>query len=287
MSQLAFQRAFTLIEMIVVIVITGIIGGVIAVFLRWPVQNYIDSAGRAELTDIADTALRRIEREVHLAVPNSVRISASGRALEFVPTKAGGRYLSGEDGTTGNHLDFSDSSKLAFKVVGAMPTARQAIVAGDFIVVNNLGDGYAPADVYAAAPQQNRAQVASVDQAGGIVTLAANPFALQVPSMAHPLHRFLVAGQPVTFVCAGNTLYRYANYGFSTAQVEIPAGGSSAILATSVALNGAGNADCTFTYSAAGTTRSGLVGVSLKLARSGSSDGPIALVKQIHVDNTP
>lgn len=281
------QRGFTLVEVIIVIVITGIIGGMVAMFLRWPVQNYVDSAGRAELTDIADTAVRRIERELRLAVPNSVRISPSGRAIEFVPTKAGGRYLSGEDEAVGNHLDFSDSSKLTFKVVGAMPTAKQAIAAGDFIVINNLGDGNAPADVYAAAPQQNRAQVAGVNQASRTVTLASNPFALQVPSMSHPLHRFLVTSQPVTYGCVGGTLYRYASYGFNAAQVEAPVSDNRrTILATSIATTG-GNADCQFSYAAAGTTRTGLVGISIKLQRSGGSDGPIALVKQIHVDNTP
>jgi hypothetical protein len=59
--------------MIVVIVITGIIGGIVAVFLRMPVQGYVDSARRADMTDIADTALRRISRDLHSALPNSVR----------------------------------------------------------------------------------------------------------------------------------------------------------------------------------------------------------------------
>ena len=41
-------RGFTLVEMIIVIVITGIIGGIVAIFLRAPVQGYVDSARRAE-----------------------------------------------------------------------------------------------------------------------------------------------------------------------------------------------------------------------------------------------
>ena len=49
---------FTLVEMIMVITITGIIGAMVAVFIRSPVDSYVDSARRAELSDIADTALR-------------------------------------------------------------------------------------------------------------------------------------------------------------------------------------------------------------------------------------
>jgi Tfp pilus assembly protein PilV len=51
---------FTLIEAIIAIVITGILGAVVAVFISKPIQGYFDSVRRAELTDQADVALRRI-----------------------------------------------------------------------------------------------------------------------------------------------------------------------------------------------------------------------------------
>ncbi|HJW54183.1 MAG TPA: prepilin-type N-terminal cleavage/methylation domain-containing protein, partial [Burkholderiaceae bacterium] len=57
------EKGFTLAEAVIVIVITGIIAGTVAVFLRLPVQGYVDTAARAELTDIADTALRRMTRD--------------------------------------------------------------------------------------------------------------------------------------------------------------------------------------------------------------------------------
>ena len=49
---------FTLVEAIMVIVITGILAGMVAVFIKAPVDGYVDSVRRAELTDAADTALR-------------------------------------------------------------------------------------------------------------------------------------------------------------------------------------------------------------------------------------
>ena len=63
---------FTLIEAIVVIVITGIIASMVAVFIRTPVDGYLDAERRAGLTDIADTAVRRMARDIRLALPNSV-----------------------------------------------------------------------------------------------------------------------------------------------------------------------------------------------------------------------
>ena len=71
-------RGFTLIEMIMVIVITGVIAGMVAVFIKGPVDSYFDMARRAELTDIADTAMRRMTRDIRLALPN-INASSSCR----------------------------------------------------------------------------------------------------------------------------------------------------------------------------------------------------------------
>ena len=86
------MAGFTLIESIMVIVITGILAAVVAVFIRSPVQGYIDSVRRAELTDQADVALRRISRDVRLALPNSLRVTSDGTYdyIEFIMTSAGG-----------------------------------------------------------------------------------------------------------------------------------------------------------------------------------------------------
>ncbi|TAN77825.1 MAG: type II secretion system protein, partial [Gallionella sp.] len=63
--------------MVMVIVITGIIGSMVAVFIKAPVQQYFDVARRADMTDTADTALRRITRDLRLALPNSVRVTGA------------------------------------------------------------------------------------------------------------------------------------------------------------------------------------------------------------------
>lgn len=39
-----FARGFTLVEAIVVIVITGVIAGMVAVFIRTPVEGYMDAS---------------------------------------------------------------------------------------------------------------------------------------------------------------------------------------------------------------------------------------------------
>src|SRR5918911_2643011 len=95
----AAQGGVTLIELIIVIAITAIIASGVAVFISRPMESYVDSARRAELTDIADTALRRLTRDLRTALPNSIRITQVGGVyyLEYLQTSGGGRYRAERD----------------------------------------------------------------------------------------------------------------------------------------------------------------------------------------------
>ena len=278
------SAGFTLIEIVMVIVIIGIISGMVAVFVVKPVQGYIDAVHRAELTDSADVALRRLTRDVRLALPNSLRVMTSGgnHYIEFIMTTNGGRYRDTTDGSTaGNFLSWT-SANLTFDVLGPMPSSP-ALAVNDYIVVYNLGTGYAPADAYAAADpctNCNRAKVSGI--LANVVTLSTNPFAGQSPPLPSPNARFqIVPGgtKAVTYVCptttAGN-LSRYANYGFNAAQA-LPSGTPSTLAA---------NATCTVDYTPTATGRNGLLYIELKLTDSTSGES-VTLFQQIHVDNAP
>ncbi len=278
------SAGFTLIEIVMVIVIIGIISGMVAVFVVKPVQGYIDAVHRAELTDSADVALRRLTRDVRLALPNSLRVMTSGgnHYIEFIMTTNGGRYRDTSDGSTaGNFLSWT-SANLTFDVLGPMPSSP-ALAVNDYIVVYNLGTGYAPADAYAAADpctNCNRAKVSGIS--ANVVTLSTNPFAGQSPPLPSPNARFqIVPGgtKAVTYVCptttAGN-LSRYANYGFNAAQA-LPSGTPSTLAA---------NATCTVDYTPTATGRNGLLYIELKLTDSTSGES-VTLFQQIHVDNAP
>jgi MSHA biogenesis protein MshO len=277
------HHGFTLVEATIVIVITGIVAAIVAIFIRLPVQGYFNSVARAELTDEADLALRRIARDLRLALPNSVRVSAGGTEIEMLLTKSGGRYLAAEDNpTTGNILDFSNgSTSKTFSVIGTMPS----IAAGDSIVVYNMGEGYSPADAYAGG---NRALVSAVGTS--TVTLATNPFASQAPKMRSPSSRFQVVTGPVTYRCSGNTLTRYWNYTIQSSQPVTVAnltsgsGARSALLASHIA-SGTGN--CVFNANTLASRNSALVNLRLALSSANNDAGTVSLFHQVHVDNTP
>ncbi len=267
------QRGFTLIEAIIVITITGIIAGMVAVFIRAPVQGYFDSARRAELTDIADTAQRRISRDLHLALPNSVRVSG-GNYLEFLQTSGGGRYRAAVDNSGGgNVLDFTQLTT-TFDVLG--PPVVMVPGAKNLVAVYNLG--ILGADAY-------RADNTSPMTAGGN-TVTINPFTFP---FASPANRFQIISTPVSYVCAGvgtdasgngtGTLTRYWNYSILPTQpTSFPAGTLSALLAKNVS-------NCNFNYDQQVITqRAGLVSAWLQITQSNES---VSLYYEVHVSNVP
>ena len=71
------QAGVTLIELAVTIALVGILAALMVQFI-YPVFSYIDTSRRAALSDSADTALRRIGRDVRLALPNSTRVALAG-----------------------------------------------------------------------------------------------------------------------------------------------------------------------------------------------------------------
>jgi MSHA biogenesis protein MshO len=92
-------HGFTLVELILVVVLVGIVGGILTMQMRPALQTYLSVTRRANLVNQADTALRRVVSDVRVAVPNSLRLQATaqGQCMEMVPTKDGGRYRMGPD----------------------------------------------------------------------------------------------------------------------------------------------------------------------------------------------
>lgn len=268
---MVLQRGFTLIEMIVVIVITGIIAGIVAIFIQAPVQGYIDSSRRAELTDIADTALRRMARDVRLAVPNSVRTAACpGPCFEFVLTKSGGRY---RNDLPGNPLLF-DGSDTTFDILHGPDGTPVAV--GDYIVIGSAqSDGSV---VYGLSGLR-----AVSTYADPLVTLDSG----LVNALQMPTHRFDVVDSAVTYDCvdagtdaSGNgigTLRRYSGYWDFTTDATVftpPAGG--AVLADKVSA-------CAISYDMT-ERRFSLLSVRLTLTEANES---VTLHHQMHVNNIP
>jgi MSHA biogenesis protein MshO len=261
-------RGFTLLEAVMVIVITGILGAVVAVFIRAPIEGYVASVSRAELTDAADTAVRRIARDVRTALPNSLRAtsSASSSCFEFLPTVGGGRYRAALSGTgTGDILDFSvaDSS---FDVLAG---TTSPLAAGTYhVVIYNLG--IAGADAYNVA-YKNRAQISSTFHGASVTLSAANQF----PFASTGKRFHVIPDNSVAYSCSGGNLLRSTQAISLTPMASCPSSGT--VLVSNVS-------SCSFSYNPAVSTRNGLLTIALVLTQSGES---VRLYQEVHVNNVP
>lgn len=272
-------HGFTLVELVVVIVITGIIAASVTIFLRPAVDSYFDTRRRADLTDLADTALRRMAQDIRRAVPNSVRpVSAS--CFQLVPTIAGGRYRLASDtvndtpplpctpsGTCSAPLDTAQATTV-FDVLSPLASVPAQ---NDWIVVNNQNAD----DVYNGS---NRGQITATPT---IPRVTDGLHRIGIASTAFPGGydggRFVVvanAEQTVTYTCSGGVLYR-KTAAFGAA--DCSAGGAT--VATDVT-------GCTFVYdpNQGATQQSGFVWMRIELNRSGES---VTLAHGVHVSNVP
>ncbi|MCX7627450.1 MAG: type II secretion system GspH family protein [Methylophilaceae bacterium] len=263
------MAGFTLMEAIMVIVILAVLGALVVSFVN-PLKGYFDATRRADLADAADTTLRRMARELHAALPNSVRVSAN--YLEFLPTVTGGRYRAEQDcsgSCSGDILDFTapDGSFDVLGTLSVVPTAGQEVV------VYNLG--IPGANAYAS---DNSSPIVSATVSS--IQITAKQFPLESPT-----RRFQVVTGPVTFACVGSTLWRYSGYAKQPSQpTNIAAAPLSAATSKAKLATGVDCANTGFAYAAGVTQRGGLVSMRLKMSNGSES---VTLLHQVHVANVP
>ena len=263
------QQGVTLVEMIMVIVITGILGSMVAVFIKLPVQQYFDIARRADLIDVANLALSRMESDIRSALPHSARMTSATcpvgpstcSFLEFLPSSGSGRYRIASSVTNTDILDFTTADG-SFEVLGAMPTFASGV---QVIVTNNM----------VAAAYDSAYRTPWFSTAAPIVTITSKQFPSPSPS-AH----FYIIDQAVSYVCdpGGGTLMRYSYAIQATQPTTAATLGTGRLLASYVN-------SCSFAVTANnGSAGNSLVAINLGL----NQDGEMAtLYKVVHVGNEP
>lgn len=257
---------FTLVEMIVVIVLVGILAVLGGRFIARPVTGYVDLSRRARLVDQAEMALRRMQRDIRHALPNSIRIDPTGNYLEMLGTVGGGRYRRYPDPATGGDILDFDIADDGFDVLGPLSLAPAS---GDNLVVYNVTSSGTSGNAYAAAAD-NRAVVGAGSSQTHINLLPVFQF-----GNASPNQRFFLVDQPITYACEGGVLNRYDGYAISAGQPTTLA--SAALVSRNISA-------CSFSYDPGASQRAGLVTLRLTLTEQGET---ITLLHQVHVVNVP
>ena len=282
MTSLVHQRGFTLIEMVMVIVILGVIGAMVAVFMKSPIEAYFASARRAALTDVADTTVRRMARDIQRALPNSLT-TPTNQCIEFILTKTGARYresdLTPGDGTA---LDFISVDN-QFNMLGnnnELPP-DQRIAVGDVLVVYNLGipgsNAYVQDNTATVTALGTPTTTPSVETP--ITTTTARTTPLQLASDSKRFQVVPANEKIVSYVCSAGNLYRttraFDALGTVPPSPTCPASG--ALLARNLSL-------CSFDYSGSDLARNALVRLVIQITQTQET---VSLQQEIHMSNTP
>lgn len=272
------RAGFSLIEVIVVMAVAGILASLATAFITGPIQAFLAAARRAEMTDIADTALLRIARDVRLSLPNSLRVTGACTGstpcyLEYLPVLDGGRYRSacstdpcpaGED-----KLDFT-TTDTSFDVLGPAVT----VAAGNYLVIYNTGSDPSTDTWLGGNRRTITAPVGTVAKVNFIATAAPLPH-------TSPSRRFFITDTPVTYACdpVNHVIKRYWAYGLQATEPTSFTTGSNAQLA-------AGVKSCSFNYAAGASQRNGQLTLNIQLENTDSSE-QISLYREVAVNNEP
>lgn len=283
------RGGFSLIEMVVVIVLMGIVSASFAVFIVPAVNAYNASVQRATLVDAAESALRRMARDIRIAVPNSVRVtnSATGFTLEMVPSVDGGRFcatgladcgaIAGSGLTAAQQVLEIGSADSEFDILGFFQDATFTGAPGAYrLAIGNTG-----AEIYvdSGSPQVITPSATTLSLSTDVdrhhVTLSA---AHAFPTVSPRQRVFVIrkSEAPVAYICdkTAGTLTRYWNYAFTAA----PATGTSALVANAVS-------DCAVATATSDVQNTGMVVLGLTLSNSVAGD--VTLMHQAQLDNSP
>jgi MSHA biogenesis protein MshO len=299
------QHGFTLVELIVVIVITGILSTFLVQFILLPIESYSDVARRTRLVDIANTVIEKIRLDVREALPNSVRVGSCGgvdNCVEFLRAPLGGRYRVAGTGaedelkiSTGTGLPLPDKD---FDILVPITASDYSAVIRDankaavctndlpvYVVINNTGELGENAWELDNTAELTDLSTGDPDDA----TVANRPSVefkppggsgnFTFPSVS-PGQRFFLVDTPIKYIWDSSTkrINRYRCYATDTATANATPSVTPAILAAQIT-------NVTFSYQA-GTDDLpvGLLTVSVTVKEDGGAES-ITLLQQIQILN--
>ena len=245
------QNGFTLIELIIVIVLLGIIGAMGAGFISAAFRGFFDADVRMEMYEEGKSAMVRMEREIHIAVPNGVQVNGDGIELGVVDENA-------MAGVFGQYTEAHPSdTTITDRTAGLPLNTLVSIYNTEWAIFNNGSRTY--------SVTSNGTNPMTLDRNIGAVS---------------PYQRFYaVRPEAVRFSVAGTTLSR------STATVNAGAllgafGNPQSLAQNIVPSNGLPY----FTYNPGNSTRNSVVSIHFAIARNGET---VNFHKEVQIRNVP
>jgi len=262
------SKAFSLLELIIVLVLVSILAISLSGLTRDSVSSYIDAKDRSRLGQSSKWIVEKISREVREALPQSVRTGSASSyyCLEFMAIVNASSYVNLSE--TGNIISFNAVNynllSSSANYVAIMPISTSSIYSG-----GSLG-------ALSSISQD------LVDPNQVVIALnAATNFTNRSPQ-----RRFYLLNNPISYCLNDITgkMYRYSNYTLSASQPLPPTGGS--LVGENLSAN-----PWVFNYLTGTLSRSGLLQINLHSQNrsrnfSGNQES-IDLFQEVHVRNVP
>jgi len=263
------QSAFSLIELVIVIILLGLLSVSFTKILTSSVSSYIDAKDRNEYSQSAKWVTEIISRSVREALPQSVRTGVNGvlHCVEYMQIENASRYFNlpaNGQVTSFNTVAFDVSFQVGM-VVAIMPINSDSIYATNSVISPILS-------ITSSGVEQN------------LITLtSATNF-----SQRSPQSRVYLLTSPLT-ICLNNdtgVVTRYSNYGLSASIQYPPSGGNSEILSENFWANGN-----VFNFQPSPLQRSGLLQLNFVVQNrdrySAGTSEEFEVFHEVHVRNVP
>lgn len=268
------ERGFTLIELVVTIVISGIVVGFMSLLMVAPVDAYLAHQQRTELNDSANEAMRLLSLDIRRALPRSVRYGSTGSvaALELLRTSQAIRYRSATPPSS-PATELNLAADQDFNVFGHFNgVSPPGGLLGRRLIMGYAGGNYPTIDTI--TPPAATINIATGSDEDAVHVSASVNFPIDSPSKT----LFVLDGS-VKYLCntnAGvNTLTRYELYAMTPALViGVPAGVPAQVVARDVT-------SCAFNSVAGDATHGDLVLVRLTISRNGET---VQVMHQVSVE---
>jgi MSHA biogenesis protein MshO len=264
--RLSKTAGFTLVEMVLVIVVLSILALGTTRYIVTSSQSFVVSAERAKLIATARVAVEQVIRRLRNVLPNSIRISVSGRCIEYFPIAIG-------SSTTDPVLPSTTS------------------LATPPFTLNSGGNHYATIAVFTAS----ELYVSALPSPGLIAaTTLSTPNTYSAIPLARagghtftrisPTQRVYLVSDPQRFCVTGTgNLLHYTGYGINNTNPisdSAPAGASSSLLAEHLNIAGA----TSFVYTPGTLASNALVQVNLAFSTGGEG---VNMSHEVQIRNVP
>ncbi|SMF34655.1 MSHA biogenesis protein MshO [Alteromonadaceae bacterium Bs31] len=262
--QSLLTKGFTLIELVSVLVIVGIVVAIGSNFVVSTVNSYGQTEKRSKLVARGRASLEQMTRQLRNALPNSLRVSASGNCIEYLPVIGGANYIGQLADTQNGASATSSISTSPFNL--DLGSAQHVVVAA-----------LSTSELYTGAATAARADIG---------TLGSSPYTTVPLAIGHRFvrnsvnNRLFISDDPKRFCFVSGSIVQYQNYGLDTGNLDDSNPGGD-LLTLSEGIFASGNV---FVLSAGSQDRNTAVTITLGFAERGEQ---ITLDSKVLVRNVP